>query len=175
MRALTLDYHAKARKFPLGGVVLVAGALSAAFMFQEYRTLEQELSTWEAKVTEIRKSAKRGATGAPAKPRELEATALEVKAARAAIQRLLLPWDTLFSALESVRTTDVALLAIEADPDKRTVKLTAEAKSDTDMLNYVEQLQAANGLADVALASHQAKQDDPLKPLRFVVVASWMM
>jgi hypothetical protein len=52
--------------------------------------------------------------------------------------------------------------------------LTAEAKTADDMLDYVERLQAAGGLADVVLASHQIKQSDPLQPMRFVVLASWV-
>ncbi len=174
MRALRLDYHASSEKSGVGAVVLVAGVLLATVAFLEYRTLREELSAWEFKVAEVRKSAQRSASGAPRNPRELEAAAQEVKAAHAAIQRLSLPWDKLFGALESAQVNGVALLAIEPDPGKSTVKLTVEARSDMDMLDYVERLQAAVTLADVTLASHQTKPGDPLKALRFVVVASWV-
>ena len=79
----------------------------------------------------------------------------------------------LFAALESARVDGVALLAIEPDPGKSTLRLSAEAKSADEMLDYVERLQAAEGLADVVLQSHQIKQGDPLQPLRFGVSAAW--
>jgi len=174
MRALWLDYRAGPEKSPAGAVVLVVGVLLATAVFLEYRALQDELSAWESKVAQIRKSGQRGASGAPRNPRELDAVAKEVQVARDAIQRLSLPWDTLFGALESARTSGVALLVIEPDPGKSTVKITAEAKSDSDMLDYVERLQAADALAGVTLTGHQTKQGDPLKALRFVVVASWV-
>jgi hypothetical protein len=103
----------------------------------------------------------------------VEASAQEYQLAQLALQRLSLRWNELFAALESTRPAGVALLAIEPDPRKSTVKLTAEAKTAEDMLDYVERLQTTGGLADVALASHQVKPSDPLQPLRFVVLASW--
>lgn len=173
MRALRLDYCVSPEKSRAGAVVLVVGVLLATAAFLEYRALREELPAWESKVAEIRKSGQRSASGAPRDSRELETVAREVKAAHAAIQRLSLPWDKLFGALESARTSGVALLVIEPDPGKGTVKLTAEARSDTDMLDYVERLQAADTLADVSLAGHQTKPGDPLKALRFVVIAAW--
>jgi hypothetical protein len=109
-----------------------------------------------------------------ATPKELEASAQEYRLAQLALQRLSLRWNELFAALESTRPSGVALLAIEPDPGKSSLKLTAEAKTADDMLDYVERLQSAGGLADVVLASHQIKQGDPLQPLRFVVLASWV-
>lgn len=174
MRALRLDYHASPEALRPGAVLLAAGALLAAVAGLEYSTLHEELAAREAKVAELRKSARRGAIEAPQTPRELEASAQEAKAAYGAFQRLSLPWDTLFSALESAQTGGVALLAFEPDVAKSTVKLTAEAKSDTDMLNYVQRLQGVDTLADVMLASHQTKQGDASRALRFVVVSSWI-
>jgi hypothetical protein len=109
-----------------------------------------------------------------ANSRDIEASAQEYRQAQLALQRLSLRWNDLFAALESTRPGGVALLAIEPDPGKSVVKLTAEAKSAEDMLDYVERLQRAGGLADVALASHQVKPSDPLQPVRFVVLASWV-
>ena len=175
MRALRLDYHATAAKFRFGSLVLAIGTLIVSATLFEYRTLHEEMAAWEAKITDVRKSAKRGVPAAPRNTADEQAAAQDLKAARAALQRLALPWDDLLVALESVPGSGVALLAVEPDPDKSTVKITAEAKSDSDMLAYLKRLQAVDRLADVSLASHQIKAGDPLKVLRFVVVATWVM
>ena len=123
---------------------------------------------------EVRTAAKRNAPAAARAPRDRDATAQEVRLARLALQRLSSRWTELFAALESSRAEGVALLAIEPDPARSVVRLTAEAKSAEHMLAYVERLQGADGLANVTLASHQIKPGDPSKPLRFAVVASWV-
>lgn len=174
MRALDLDYQVGARRSVIGAVVLVAGVLLATVALIEYRSMREELAAWEIRVAEVRTAAKRGPTGVPRPPRDRDAAAEEIRLASRALQRLSSHWTELFGALESARADGVALLAIEPDPGRNTVKLTAEAKSAENMLAYVERLQGAEMLANVTLASHQIKQGDPLKPLRFAVTASWV-
>jgi hypothetical protein len=174
MRALHLDYIATRAASPLAIAFFIMGLVLATLALLEYRAVRDELADVEARAGEVRKSDKRSAAIASQGPRDLEAAAQEVKLAQAALQRLALRWDALFVALESARANGVALLAIEPDPGKNVVKLTAEAKSAEDMLGYVERLQSAEGLADVTLASHQIKPSDPLQPLRFAVVAAWV-
>ena len=174
MRALHLDYVSTRATSPLAIIFLVAGLALATLALLEYLAVRDELADAEARTQELRKSDKRSAAIASQGPRDLEAAAQEVKLAQAALQRLALRWDALFVALESARANGVALLAIEPDPGKNVVKLTAEARSAEDMLGYVERLQSAEGLADVTLASHQIKPSDPLQPLRFAVVAAWV-
>jgi len=174
MRALNLDYVATRAASPAATILLVVGLALATLALLEYRAVREELSDQESRAGELRKTDKRSAAVASQGPRDLETTAQEVKLAQAALQRLALRWDALFIALESARANGVALLAIEPDPAKNVVKLTAEAKSAEDMLGYVERLQTAEGLADVTLASHQIKSSDPLQPLRFAVTAAWI-
>ena len=174
MRALHLDYISTRAASPLAIAFLIVGLVLATLALLEYRAVRDELTDIEMRAGELRKSDKRSAAIASQGPRDMEAAAQEVKLAQAALQRLALRWDALFVALESARADGVALLAIEPDPGKNVVKLTAEAKSAEDMLGYVERLQSAEGLADVTLASHQIKPSDPLQPLRFAVVAAWV-
>ena len=173
MRALRLDYAARRETGRVGTVILAAGLVLGALALLEHRAVREELTAQESRLAESRASGKRVAAGAPGSAGDVQAAAQDLKAARLALQRLSLRWDRLFSALESAQAGGVALLAIEPDPGGRTVKLSAEARSADDMLDYVARLQAADALADVILASHQIKQGDPLQPLRFAVVASW--
>lgn len=174
MRALSLDYVAPRQSSPLGTVLLLVGIVLATMAAVEYREVRDELLVQESRAGEIRKSGKRSAAITNQGPRDLEATAQEARLARIALQRLALRWDELFAALESASASGVALLAIEPDPAKSMVKLTAEAKSAEAMLDYVKRLQSAEGLADVTLASHQIKPNDPVQPLRFAVTAAWV-
>ena len=173
MRALDLDYQAGARRSGIGTVVLAAGVLMATVALAEYRSVREEQAAWESRVAEVRATAKRGEAGTARVSRDRDAAAQEIRLARLALQRLSARWTELFGALESARSDGVALLAIEPDPGRSTVKLTAEARSPEHMLAYVERLQGADILADVTLASHQIRESAPGKPLRFAVVASW--
>jgi hypothetical protein len=174
MRALRLDYCATRRTRSVGAILLLIGALLASVALFEYRAVREELSMQQMKIAEIRQSAKRTATGERGAPGDVAAAAQELKAAHQALQRLSFRWEDLFNALESAPADGVALLAVEPDPAKGLVKITAEARSAEDMLEYVERLQKADRLADVMLANHQLKTSDPLQPMRFVVVASWI-
>ena len=174
MRALHLDYRTTSRPVALGRILLAVGLAVAALALFEYRAAREEVAAYEIRVADIRKSEKRRATSVRGSPGDVAASAQELKVAQLAVKRLSLRWDELFTTLESARVEGVALLAIEPDPGKNVIKLTAEARSALEMLDYVERLQAAGGLGDVVLASHQIKAGDPLQPLSFVVVASWM-
>ena len=82
-------------------------------------------------------------------------------------------WDRIFLALESAKAPNVALLAIEPDPRKGLLKLTAEAKGKNAMLDYVDRLQTAQPLERVMLESHEVQAQAPEKPVRFIVTATW--
>ena len=173
MRALRLDYVAGREARWTGTALLVAGALLAALALLEQRAVREELTVQQTRLEQVRASGKRAAAGAPRGAADPQMAAQEVKAAQLALQRLSLRWDRLFGALEAAQVNGVALLAIEPDAGKSMLRLSAEARSAEDMLNYVARLQASEGLAEVVLASHQIKQGDPLQPLRFAVVAAW--
>ena len=176
MRALNLDYCAAPRARSVGTMLLLIGVLLASVALFEYREVREELSMQEMQIAEIRQSAKRNATGErrDSSGGDVAAAAQELKTAHQALQRLAFRWEDLFGALESAPANGVALLAVEPDPEKGLVKITAEARSAEDMLEYVERLQKVDRLADVMLANHQLKTSEPLQPMRFVVVASWL-
>ena len=93
----------------------------------------------------------------------------EVAAARETVQRLALPWDELFSALETAASDDVALLAIEPDPKSGTVVITGDSKDYLAALTYVLNLSRTEGLSRVQLVRHEARQN----AVGFSVSAKW--
>ena len=92
---------------------------------------------------------------------------------RETVDRLGLPWDTLFGALESAATDQVALLGIEPDPKAGTVVISGDSKDYLAALSYVLNLGRAGALSRVQLVRHEAKPNDPQGPVSFAVSAAW--
>jgi hypothetical protein len=97
----------------------------------------------------------------------------EVAAARETVQRLSMPWDKLFGALEAAADEQVALLAIEPDAKAGTVVISGDSKDYLAALTYVLNLSRADALSHVQLARHEVKSNDPQKPVAFSVSAAW--
>lgn len=96
----------------------------------------------------------------------------EIALARDTVQRLSLPWDRLFGALESAASDEVALLAIEPDPKEGTVKITGDGKDYLAALTYVLNLSRADALSRVQLTRHE-RRNDAQKSVAFSVSAAW--
>jgi nitrate reductase NapAB chaperone NapD len=82
-------------------------------------------------------------------------------------------WANLLNAVEAMATKKVALLVLEPDAASGKVRVTAEAKDVSAMLDYLKQLQQQPGLRDVVLLSQQVNEDNPQQPVRFIVGAQW--
>ena len=108
---------------------------------------------------------------APALPRErLER---EMKSAQATVRQLALPWAQLIDSLERAATKEVAVLHIQPDAQNRLVRVTAEARQQEMMLEYLRRLAAAGSFSEVHLVSHHVREDDPRRPIQFSVQASF--
>jgi len=53
------------------------------------------------------------------------------------------------------------------------VRISAEAKKLESMLAYVASLQKITMFHEVLVMNHQIQDQDPQKPIRFVIQASW--
>ena len=83
------------------------------------------------------------------------------------------PWDRTFAALEAVDQPGVALLAIDPDPRRDELRITAESKDMAGMLGYLDQLRMQPAFGGVALQQHEVRMDDPGRPIRFTLLAQW--
>jgi hypothetical protein len=97
----------------------------------------------------------------------------EMALARETVERLAMPWDNLFSALESAASDKVALLGIEPDPKAGTVTISGDSKDYLAALTYVLNLSRSEVLSKVQLVRHEVKASEPQKPVAFSVSASW--
>ncbi|MFC5550652.1 PilN domain-containing protein [Massilia aerilata] len=119
---------------------------------------------------QVRTQAQARAAPAPVRAPVPEAQA---NAVNAAVLQLNLPWRALHDAVQAGTPASIALLALEPDARRSTVRITAEAKSSDDMIAYVEQLQKGDWFSAVSLARHEINEQDPNRPIRFQLDARW--
>ena len=97
----------------------------------------------------------------------------QAAAVNAAVLQLNLPWRALHDAIAAATPKNIALLALEPDPHRRSMKITAEAKTSDEMIAYVEQLKQQELFGAVALLRHEINELDPNRPIRFQLDAQW--
>lgn len=106
-------------------------------------------------------------------PTDPEALERQTAAAQEIVERMALPWNTLFVELEKARTENVSLLSVEPDAATRALLLTGEAKDLYTMASYVATLKESKRLTDVHLARHEQRKNEPQRPVAFNVNANW--
>jgi Tfp pilus assembly protein PilN len=173
MRPLVLDFKQQRRRVSVLAVVLLAGGLAvAAYAVSVERELAGKVQQAERKVASLEKEGERRAP--PAKPTDDAALQLEVRQANEILRQLSLPWNDLFKAMESANEKEVAVLSIQPDIQRRVVRVSGEAKDLEAVLGYVERLQKSAFLSRVYLTSHEIRNQDPDRPVRFGLVANWV-
>jgi hypothetical protein len=109
----------------------------------------------------------------PAGPAPAPVPAARAAAVNAVILRLNVPWRALRDAVQNVTPAGVGLLALAPDANRRSVRITAEAKDSAAMLGYVAELERGGWFRAVRLARHEIDEGRPERPLRFEVDAVW--
>jgi hypothetical protein len=164
MQRLDIDFCAARRSTPWAGrILLAAAAFVAADVGVSYRSAREVLAENQARV----------ASRAAGSVAVAKVTPQEVAAARDTVERLALPWNELFTALEAAASDRVALAGIEPDPKKGTVTISGHGKDYLAALSYVFNLQRVAGLDDVQLVRHEQKANDPNGAVSFAVSAAW--
>jgi hypothetical protein len=90
-----------------------------------------------------------------------------------AVTRLNVPWNSLFVALESIQSPNVAITGILPNQKKQQLEVTGEARNVQAMLGYVESLEDLAMLEHVTLQKHQVNETHSYRPVRFVILAEW--
>lgn len=174
MQALKLDYRQDRRLHHFLGYMLLALALAlAAFLLWYYSNLHQQqvqiqsvVDSVESKINQSRQPLVRNGNDS-ANIKEVMAYSNKV------IQKLNLPWNDLFVLLEAAKSENIALLGVEPSVKEAKVKLTGEAKDFKAMFDYLRALQTQPVLKNVYLLDHKIDDQNPDKPIRFTLEASW--
>lgn len=146
-------------------VMCVVTAMYANACFKRQSAYQAELAARSARM-----AAPRAVQVALRPPLATEAQAAAVNAA---ILQLNLPWRGLHDAIRAATPPSVALLALEPDARRRTLRITAEARGSEQMLAYVERMQRLDWFAGVVLTRHEINDQDPNRPIRFQLDAQW--
>jgi Tfp pilus assembly protein PilN len=171
---LDLDF-ARAQRQSRGQLLflLAVAAVALAVVLWQSDQAEQSVAGLEAAVQAAGGGAKKvrrvvaaeSFTGAELEDR--------VRKANRVIRQFSAPWEDVFGSIEQVNGEHVALLSLESDPTNAQVRVSAEARNFTKMLDYLERLRLDGRLAPAILQSHQVMVDDPNHPVRFTFTASW--
>lgn len=173
MRPLQLDYQRSHTSSRVAGMTLLAVAVAVSIMlYRGYSDLSAEVERVEDKLARLEKLSGRKAAGRDAGDTDLSVQ--EVKRAGEVLERLALPWDKLFKAVESSASEHVALLSIQPDEKRGSVSIGGEARNVDAMLEYVRRLQQSGTLRNIHLVNHQVELQDAQMPVRFLVVATWL-
>lgn len=165
--ALELDFVAAPRRRRLAGIVVLALALAAAgTLASRHRDTQQRLQQLEAA---------EGLLNASPSPRAAPRERLDeqVKGAQAIVRQLALPWAELIDSLERSAMREVSVLHVQPDAQQRLLRVTAEARGEAQMLEYLRRVSAVGGFTEVHLLSHQVREEAPLRPLQFSLQASF--
>lgn len=168
MRPVKLNHACMPHHRPwLAGVLLVSGCLAAVALGVALHQVNTTTEALEADASRLRHPPQ-----AKMQPKvESALQRAEIAAAQAAMKELMLPWEPLFQALESARSPQVKLLALEPDPRKRKLLISAAASEMQDILDYVLALGRQPMLKDVFLLRQE--RDEEGGGLLFSIQAVW--
>ncbi|GHD66153.1 hypothetical protein [Jeongeupia chitinilytica] len=170
MRTIQLDFHRKPSATPWLGLALIAAGvvvllwvLSRQDVAEERRKLvdtqEAELS-WQIK--------KREASRLEAQ----KEAPLNDKVAAIEHAQSLSP-ETGLAALEAAWLPTIAYTKIDVSTTERNLKLELEAKTQKDLLAWIDALAQQPDVAQVMLARQSLKPTDPFKPTGAAVEVRW--
>jgi hypothetical protein len=174
MRRLQLEYRRddRVQRF-CGGLLLLVTLVLIAWMSLSFYQLQRETFRVRDLVGKI-ESRLRPPAPAMVTVADARAMAEEIKLANQVVHQLNLPWDALLSDLEGMNTEDVALLGIEPDSRKGVLKVNGEARDFPALLEYLKALRESKVVNGIYLLNHQVDEQNPDKPLRFLLEASWI-
>ncbi len=175
MRALSLDYCDNGGLRSLLSYLFLATVLCLAIGTGWYfNSILEEMSRLKASVAKIEGRVDGQVTASAGVQMTPEKLAEVIKFSNQTIRQLNLPWDILFTQLTTAKEKDVALLRIEPNAKTNAIQVEGEAKDYASMLAYVRRLSEQNVLQGVYLTEHKMDDQNPDRPIRFILEASWV-
>ena len=158
--------------------ILLIGLLVLAGVLMQFRQVTEEVNHWTNRVERLEKQQQqKAAPRTRSTPRIKEFSQeirKEITQANAILDQINLPWETLFDAIEHAATDEIALLSLQPNVASRTLRLSGEAKSMSELLDFVEALERELVFENVHLLNYKVKQDNPHRPIIFLLTAAWM-
>lgn len=179
MSRLRLRFPYREQSAPqLDVLLLLLGLSIVVAVYFQFRYLVEEANFWSNRVERMeqqqqQKTAPR--TRATSRIREFsQEIQKEIVHANTILDQINLPWEALFDSIEQAATEDIALLSLQPNVSSRTLRLSGEAKSMAELLDFVEALERELVFENVHLLSYKIKQDNPHRPIIFLLNAIWI-
>lgn len=172
MREWQLDFQPR-RPGLLSLTLLLAGLVLLGDAGLEARWLSDQQAALADSLFQARKRVDRQTLAQREAPPEQVFSADEVKALRAAVAAIGVDWEGLFHTIDGAVGKDVVLLAVRPNAVGKSVLISGEARDMKAVLAFVDTLRGSR-LPQVALQSHQIRQNDPQHPIVFEVAATWL-
>ncbi|MBI3771682.1 MAG: hypothetical protein HY272_03170 [Gammaproteobacteria bacterium] len=174
LRALRINYATDAMQpTQVGMLTLAIGAIFALSVSIYLVHLSREVTSWEARLESASYRKDSLANTKHLDPAQEKQLAHELGRANEMVAQLSMPWNDIFSAIESAQTKSMALLSVEPDSDKGSVLITAEAATLNDVLHYARRLKNTELFTDAYLTDHTIVTAHPERPVRFSVATTW--
>ncbi|MDD5330551.1 MAG: hypothetical protein PHX38_11125 [Sulfuricella sp.] len=174
MRPIDIDFGGKRRtRARIFGIFLLAATIAGVgAQTWAYFGLRAEAEASQADRRRLDRLA--SAPSIKSTPEDQERLRAELQLSNRIIDKLDMPWDALFATVEATANKQAILLGVEPDAERREVRLTGEAKDAAAMLGYLRELRRASALKNAYLTDHQVNIQDPQRPVRFAIDASWV-
>lgn len=171
---LALDFQRPSERAPrwAAWLLLACAAALAAWAADRHAALQERVDTLESRnrALDARLRPARAAGPAATSPEGVR----RLRQANTVIERLTLPWDRLFAAVEAADTRGLALLALEPNARDLTLRLSGEVRSVDDLLAYVDRLGRQRSLAQVHVVSFDTVDREGTPVIAFTLSARWL-
>lgn len=157
--------------------ILLIGVLILAGVLLQYRHITEEVNYWSNRVERLEKQQQQKATPRTRSTRVREFSQeirKEITQANTVLDQINLPWEALFDSIESASTEHIALLSLQPNVANRMLRINGEARSMSELLDFVEALERELVFENVHLLNYKIKQDNPQRPIIFLLTATWI-
>ena len=158
--------------------ILFIGLLVLAGVLLQFQQITEEVNYWTNRVEHLEKQQQKKTAprtrGTPRIKEFSQEIRKEIIQANAVLDQINLPWEALFDSIENAATEEIALLSLQPTVSSRTLRISGEAKNMSELLDFVEALERELTLENVHLLNYKIKQDNPHRPIVFLLTAAWI-
>ncbi len=157
-------------------LLLCIGVIALLAVFYQFRQITEASSFWSVRVERMEKQQPGATTKSRRRSRTREFSqeiGKELQQANTILNQINLPWEALFDAIENIITDDVALLALQPNVKGRTLRISGESRNINALLDFVESMEREVVFEQVHLVNYKVKQDNPYRPIDFLLTAVW--
>ena len=172
MRVIRLDFATSSSRSSMMGIaLLVVGVMLGAVAVFDDSTQSEQLSSLQTQLKRAKTAYQRTQIESGNAANGISLAGFNQ--ADDAVQRLNIPWGSLLNALEQAQNDTIALLGIEPDSGRGSLRLSGEARDLPSLVAYMKSIDGKGGMSAVRLLTQQVKQEDAQHPVVFAIEARW--